>query len=405
MASSAKLDPSVLANASAPVPPLEKPPEKSAMVSAPFDFLDLKAQFATIRHDVMAAIARVMESQHFILGSEVRLFEEEFAAQFGFSHAVSCGSGSDALVLALLAAGVGAGHEVITTPFTFVATAGSIARVGATPVFVDIDPANYNIDPNAIEAAITPKTRAIMPVHLFGQAANMGPILELAKALNLTVVEDAAQAIGAKYGEKFAGDMAEFGCFSFFPSKNLGGAGDGGMVTTRDANLASRLRLLRVHGSSKKYHHDILGTNSRLDALQAAILRVKLKHLGEWTGGREARAYKYYELFAQMDLLGHLTLPSAPPNPSRHVFNQFSIRCKERDALRDYLQSAGIPTEIYYPLPLHLQPAFSYLGYSAGQFPHSEAASREVLALPVYPELTEAQQIRVVQTIANFYRK
>ncbi|MBZ5502964.1 MAG: DegT/DnrJ/EryC1/StrS family aminotransferase [Acidobacteriia bacterium] len=370
-----------------------------------FDYLDLKAQYATIREEVTEAIARVMETQHFILGAEVEKFEQEIAAHIGARHAVSCASGSDALVLALLAAGVVPGDEIITTPFTFIATGGSIARTGATPVFVDVEPETFNISPAAIEAAITPRTRGIMPVHLFGLAAEMDSIVSLAKQYSLFVVEDAAQAIGARYRGENAGVMGTFGCFSFFPSKNLGGAGDGGLLTTEDAALAEKLRMLRVHGSKKKYHHEILGTNSRLDALQAAILRVKLRHLDRWTQQRQIRADHYRSLFEAMDLSHSVRVPAAAGSDLVHVYNQFTIRCTERDALREHLRSLGIPTEIYYPLPLHLQPAFSYLGYRAGQLPAAEAASEEVLSLPVYPELSDSQQERVVQGIASFYKQ
>src|SRR5580704_11950894 len=338
-----------------------------------FDFLDLKAQFSVIREDVMTAITRVMESQQFILGPEVSQLEADIAAKIGVKHAVGCASGTDALTLSLMAAEIGPGDEVITTPFSFIATAGSIAEVGARPAFVDIDPESYNIDPALIEAAVTPKTRAIMPVHLFGLPANMQPILKIARDRGITVIEDAAQAIGSRYHDQNIGTIGDFGAFSFFPSKNLGGAGDGGVITTNDDKMAERLRMLRIHGSKKKYHHDILGTNSRLDALQAAILRVKLRHLEEWTKGREARAHQYRQLFNEMDLLKFVALPAEPPNLSRHVYNQFSIRCANRDGLREFLRVSGIPTEVYYPLPLHLQPAFSYLGYTAGQFPHAHA--------------------------------
>jgi dTDP-4-amino-4,6-dideoxygalactose transaminase len=399
MASSVKMDQNAMAGLS--VSPSINP---STPVPVLFDFLDLKAQFGSIREEVMAAIAKVMESQQFILGSEVRLFEDEFSAQFGAKYAVSCASGSDALVLALMAAGIGASDEVLTTPFTFVATAGSIARVGAKPVFVDIDPQTYNMNPERIEAAVTARTRAIMPVHLFGLPADLDPMVDIAKRHGLLLIEDAAQAIGAQYRGVHAGNIGDFGCFSFFPSKNLGGAGDGGLVTTQDAECAERLRQLRVHGSKRKYHHDILGTNSRLDALQAAILRVKLKHLEEWTKARETRAHRYRELFREMDLLRFAALPSEPPLLSRHVYNQFSIRYANRDGLREFLRRLGIPTEIYYPLPLHMQPAFSYLGYRVGQFPHAEAVSAEILSLPVFPELSEVQQKTVVNTIADFYR-
>jgi dTDP-4-amino-4,6-dideoxygalactose transaminase len=369
------------------------------------DFLDLKAQFATIREEVMEAVTRVMESQIFILGNEVRLLEEEIAAMLGARHAVGCASGTDALILALLAAGIGEGHEVITTPFSFIATAGTIAWVGAKPVFVDIDPETYNLDVAKIAAAITPRTRAIMPVHLFGLAADLDPLVALAKPRNIVVLEDAAQAIGASYRGRHVGTIGDFGCFSFFPSKNLGGAGDGGLITTEDALLAERLRLLRVHGSKKKYHHDILGTNSRLDALQAAILRVKLRHLAAWSRARQARAARYRELFLAAGLRQFVTVPPLPPSGYDHVYNQFSIRCRKRDELREHLRLAGIPTEIYYPQALHLQPAFEYLGYAAGQFPNSEAASEEVLALPVFPELAESQQASIVNAIADFYAK
>lgn len=376
---------------------------QSAAVPLAFDFLDLKAQFAEIRGEVMAALARVMESQVFILGKEVQSFEEEFAKTFDAKYAISCASGSDALVLALTAAGIGSGDEVITTPFTFVATAGSIARVGAKPVFVDIDPITFNMNSGDLAAAATSRTRAIMPVHLFGLPADLTQIATAAEKHGWIVVEDAAQSVGARYKGAYVGNFGHFGCFSFFPSKNLGGAGDGGMVTTQDPAMAERLRILRVHGSRKKYHHEILGTNSRLDALQAAVLRVKLRHLEKWTLAREARARHYRELFSVFGLSGIVALPPDPPSEYFHVYNQFSICCPERDRLREHLRNHGIPTEIYYPVPLHLQPAFSYLGYKAGRFPHAELVSSQVLALPAFPELTEAQQEFLVNTIAKFY--
>ncbi len=366
-------------------------------------FLDLKAQFATIREDVMAAITKVMESQVFILGDEVRLLEEEAATALGAKHAVSCASGSDALALAMMAAGIGPGDEVITTPFTFVATAGSIARSGAKPVFVDINSLSLNINVREIEAAITEHTKAILPVHLFGLPAELQPILDLARERRLVVIEDAAQAIAPRYDDRGFGTAGKFGSFSFFPSKNIGGAGDGGLVTTADSSLAERLRLLRVHGSRNKYHHEILGTNSRLDALQAAILRVKLRYLDRWTRERQSRAARYRELFEDMGLTKTVQLPPVPEPHFRHVYNQFSIRCRQRDRLRDFLRRSGISTEIYYPIPLHLQPAFAYLGYSAGQFPQAEKASLEVLALPIYPELQESHQVSIVRAIADFF--
>lgn len=378
-------------------------PAKGDAVKQQFEYLDLRAQFSTIREEVMSAVTRVMESQHFILGSEVKEFERELEAQLGAQHAVSCASGSDALVLAMMASDVGPGDEIITSPFTFIATGGAIARVGATPVFVDIDPATFNISPSAIDAALTGNTRGIMPVHLFGLAADMEAIDSLAKKRGLLVIEDAAQAIGARYRGRTVGTLGDFGCFSFFPSKNLGGAGDGGLVTTEDAALAERLRMLRVHGSSKRYHHDILGTNSRLDALQAAILRIKLRHLDQWTTERQARADRYRQLFASRDIAPLVQVPAQSSTDFHHVYNQFTIRCSHRDELKEHLRREGIPTEIYYPLPLHLQPAFAYLGYKQGQVPEAEAASREVLSLPVYPELVEHQHELVVESIARFY--
>src|ERR1700730_7463995 len=295
-----------------------------------FDFLDLKAQFSTIREDVMTAITRVMESQQFILGPEVSQLEAESAAKIGVKHAVGCASGTDALILSLMAAEIGPGNEVITTPFSFIATAGSIAQVGARPVFVDIDPESYNIDPALIEAAITPKTRAIMPVHLFGLPADMQPISKIARDRGLAVVEDAAQAIGSRYRDQNIGTIGDFGAFSFFPSKNLGGAGDGGVITTNDDKMAERLRMLRVHGSKKKYYHDILGTNSRIDALQAALLRVKLRHLDAWTAGRQGRADRYRKLFQERGLNSSIKPPVAPTG-YHHVYNQFTIRSGSRD--------------------------------------------------------------------------
>ena len=370
-----------------------------------FDFLDLKAQYATIREDVLSAVTRVLESQHFILGPEVKLLEEEVAVMLGARFAIGCASGTDALILSLLAAGIGPGDEVITSPFSFIATAGSIAHVGARPVFVDIDPVSYNLDPGQIEAAITPKTRAIMPVHLFGLPAELKPILQLAAERKLVVIEDAAQAIGSAYEGRPAGTHGDFGCFSFFPSKNLGGAGDGGLITTNSPEMAERLRMLRTHGSKRKYFHEILGTNSRLDALQAAILRVKLRHLDAWAAGRRDRAERYRKLFSDPGVSEFITCPPGPSERFLHVYNQFTIRCQQRDELKVFLSSKGIPSEIYYPLPLHLQPAFEFLGYREGDMPNAEKASREVLSLPVFPELSDAQQDLVVLSLADFYRK
>jgi len=387
---------------SAPAMPSEKPAIPSR--PAPFEFLDLRAQFATIHEEVMQAVNQVFESQHFILGPEVKQLEQEVAAKLGAKFAVGCASGTDALILALLAAGIGEGDEVITTPFSFIATAGTIAYVGAKPVFVDIDPVTFNINPALVEAAITPCTRAIMPVHLFGLPADLDPILAIAKARKLAVIEDAAQAIGSRYGGRYVGTFGEYGCFSFFPSKNLGGAGDGGMITTEDAQIAERLQMLRVHGSKKKYYHEMIGTNSRLHALQAAVLRVKLRHLDDWQKGRQNRADRYRRLFAEAGLTSAISVPPQPSSKYEHVYNQFTIRSPHRDELKAHLHSAGIPSEIYYPLCLHLQEAFAYLGYKAGSFPESEKASGEVLSLPVYPELPDAQQDRVVRAIADFHK-
>lgn len=364
-------------------------------------FLDLKAQHATIRQEVLDAVTQVLDSQHFILGPVVEAFEKEVSILTSCSHAIGCASGSDALVLALMALEVGPGDEVITTPFTFVATAGSIARLGAKPVFVDISPETFNISPSAVEKAITSRTKVILPVHLYGLSADMSALSVIAAAHRIAVVEDAAQAIGARNEGRAVGSIGIMGCFSFFPSKNLGGAGDGGLVTTNDGELAQRLRLLRVHGARNKYEYELLGMNSRLDALQAAILRVKLRHLDGWAAARRRNADRYRELFEEFRLQSLVTAPQVPAR-CLHVYNQFTIRAKERDALRAHLQNRGIPSEIYYPKPLHLQSAFGYLGHKPGDFPVSESVSREVLSLPIYPELTDEQQRTIVAVIADF---
>jgi dTDP-4-amino-4,6-dideoxygalactose transaminase len=366
-------------------------------------FLDLKAQFEHIRGEVLDVVAHVLTSQHFILGPELVAFEHEVAAYVGAEFAIGCGSGSDALLLAQMAVGIGPGDEVITAPFTFGATAGSIARLGARPVFVDIRPDTFNLDEHQLEAAITPRTRAIMPVHLFGQPSNMDLIMAIALKHQLFVIEDAAQAIGAQWKGKGVGTIGTLGCFSFFPSKNLGGAGDGGMITTNDARLAKKLSVLRVHGAPKKYTYDEIGINSRLDALQAAILRVKLRHLKDWTLARRRNAGTYNNLFDEYELSEKIILPSSDAD-CFHVYNQFSIRVPLRNDLHEYLRDKGIPTEIYYPSPLHVEAAFSYLGYRDGDFPVAESACREVLSLPIYPELKHEQQRAVVAAIANFYR-
>lgn len=365
--------------------------------------LDLRAQFQTIRGEVMAAVERVFESQHFILGPEVEAFERDAAEYCRVKHAVGCGSGSDALLLALTALGVGPGDEVVTASFSFFATAGSIARLGARPVFVDISPDDFNVDPDLIERAITPRAKAILPVHLFGQCAEMDAIREVAERHNLPVVEDAAQAVGAGYLERRAGAMGAVGCFSFFPSKNLGGAGEGGLMTTDDDDLAEKLRLLRVHGMQPKYYHKVVGVNSRLDALQAAVLGVKLKYLDRWSDARRRNAEHYDKLFAEAGVEEVMT-PAVRPN-RRHIFNQYTIRCSRRDELMNFLKRRGVGSEIYYPAPLHLQECFANLGYKPGDLPVTERTSRECLSLPIYPELTEEMRRYVVEKIAEFYRE
>lgn len=366
--------------------------------------LDLGAQHRTIAGELESAVKRVLESQQFILGPEVRELEGELAPYCGCSHAVGCASGSDAILLALMAAGVGPGDEVITSPFSFFATVGSIVRLQAKPVFVDIDGGTFNLDANRLESAITARTKVIMPVHLFGQCAEMESIGRLADKHQITVIEDAAQAIGAEFDGKRAGSLGVIGCFSFYPSKNLGGAGDGGLLTTDNAAMAELLRDLRSHGARKKYYHDRVGINSRLDSLQAAILRVKFRYLDSWTQARRNNAERYRSLFKNAGLLPKQTV-RLPLESERalHVYNQFVIRVPERDSLRAHLAERGVSTEVYYPLPLHLQNCFRGLGYHEGDFPESEAAAREALAIPVYPELSETAQSYVVDSIRAFY--
>jgi dTDP-4-amino-4,6-dideoxygalactose transaminase len=365
--------------------------------------LNLKAQYQTIRHEIEPVLQQILESQMFVLGPEVSSLEAEVAEYCGAAAGIGCASGSDALLLPLLALDIGPGHEVITTPYTFFATAGSIWRTGARPVFVDIEPDTFNIDPAQVEAAITQRTRAIIPVHLYGQTADMSPIQELAGRHGLTIIEDAAQAIGAAYKGSRAGTLGDVAAFSFYPSKNLGGFGDGGMITTNDPRLARRMIRLRVHGMEPKYHHHEVGYNSRLDALQAAVLRVKLRHLDKWTSLRRQVVDRYRGLFASHGLTELVGLPVERPG-NFHVYNQFVVRVPSslRDALRDYLTARRIGTEIYYPIPLHLQVCFASLGHKAGDFPHSEAAARETIALPIYPELSDAQQHYVVGSIRQF---
>ena len=361
--------------------------------------LDLTAQYGSIRQDVRAAIDRVCDSQRFILGPEVSALEQEVARFCETRAAVGVSSGTDALLAALMALNVGPGDEVVTSPYSFFATAGVVARLRARAVFVDIEPQTFNIDPGGVRERITGRTKAILPVHLFGRCADNAEIAEAAGAI--PVIEDAAQAIGARDSQgRSAGSVGAMGCLSFFPSKNLGGFGDGGMVLTNDAELAETLRILRVHGSKPKYYHHIVGGNFRLDAIQAAVLRVKLKHLSAWTLGRRRNADRYRSLFAETGCLEWVRLPEDAPG---HIYNQFVIRVPRRDALREHLKENGVETEIYYPVPLHLQECFRDLGYKDGDFPHSEAAARDSLALPIYPELSEEQQAQVVGRIRDFF--
>ncbi len=368
--------------------------------------LDLRAQYSTIRAEVEAAIADVMESQHFILGPKVEQCEKAIARYCDCSHAVGVSSGSDALLACLMAENIGPGDEVITTPYTFFATVGAIARVGATPVFVDIDPVTYNLDVFQISSKVTRKTRAIIPVHLYGQMADMDTVVAVAEKHGLVVIEDAAQAIGAESNGRRAGSIGRYGCFSFFPSKNLGAAGDGGMVVTNNAQSAEKLKCLRAHGSKPKYHHKLVGGNFRLDALQAAIVSAKLPHLDQWTAARQQNAKKYDQLFSEAGLASasdgppQVGLPSVITN--RHIFNQYVIRLSCRDQLQAALQQQGIGTEVYYPIPMHLQECFAYLGHGVGAFPESERAAKETLALPISPELSESQLRYVVESIRDF---
>lgn len=364
--------------------------------------LDLRAQYAAIKDDVVRAMMEVVDAQTFILGEQVGRLECELAGLSHTKYAVGCASGTDALLLALRALDIGRGDEVITTPFTFFATAGTIHNAGATPVFVDIEPATFNIDPDAIKAAITPRTRAVIPVDLFGQMADIEGVATAARGIPM--IEDAAQSVGARRsidGEwRMAGEVATIGTLSFFPSKNLGAYGDGGLMVTQDERLYKRLLRLRTHGSVKTYYHEEVGYNSRLDALQAAVLRAKLPHLAAWSAKRRDHAAYYTKAFE--GLSPHVKPPVISAE-NESIFNQYTIRCERRDALQAYLTARKIGTSIYYPLPLHLQPCFAYLGYREGQLPHSERAAREVLSLPVYPELTTAQQDEVIAAVREFY--
>ncbi len=369
----------------------------------PVPLLDLVAQHGRIKDEVLAALLRVVERQHFILGEEVPQLEQAIAALCETRHGIGCASGTDALLLPLRCLDLEPGDEIITPSFTFFATAGTIHNTGGTPVFVDIDPGTFNITAEAIEAAITPRTRGIVVVHLFGQMAAMAPIMAVAARHGLPVIEDAAQAIGARQqlnrAWRMAGSLGTVGAFSFFPSKNLGGWGDGGMMVTADDALAERLRRLRTHGGAKQYHHDEVGYNSRLDTVQAAVLLAKLPHLAGWSAARRERAAYYTAAFAGQ----RGVTPPAVPSGNEHIFHQYTIRAERRDALVAHLKARGIGCAVYYPLPLHLQPCFSALGYRAGRLPVTEAAAGAVCSLPIYPELTRAQQDEVIEAVTGFY--
>jgi len=381
------------------------------MMKIKVPFFDLTAQFKSIEAEIKSALDEVFKTQQFILGPPIQALEEKIAQYCRTQYAMGVSSGSDALVLSLMALGIGAGDEVLLPPFTFFATAGSVSRLGAIPVFVDIDPETFNIDPSKIEEKITSKTKAILPVHLFGQCTDMDPLLQIAKTKKLFIIEDAAQALGAEYKPKSgsegrrAGQIGNLGCFSFYPTKNLGAFGDAGMVVTDQPDFSEKVRLLRVHGSQPKYFHKSIGINSRLDTMQAAILLVKFKYLEKWTLERQKKAERYQLLFQDaLSSVNGLRLPTIQYQ-NRHIFHQYVIRAPERDRLKKYLAEEGIGTDIYYPLPLHLQECFSFLKYKRGDFPTSERAAEEVLALPIYPELPEDHQTLVVDRIKAFYKK
>ncbi len=363
--------------------------------------LDLTAQYSPLRDELLAAITRVCDNQRFILGPETSALEAALAALVGVPSAIGVSSGTDALLVAMMALEIGPGDEVITSTYSFFATAGCIVRLGATPVLVDIDPATYNLDPRAVEAAMTPRTKAIIPVHLYGQCADMDELMAIAGTAGVPVIEDACQSIGATYKGRQAGSIGAAGCFSFFPSKNLGAFGDGGLVTATDEAVGARIRLLRGHGAERRYYHQQVGGNFRIDELQAAVLRVKLPHLDAWTRGRQVNAARYRALFADrgLDTVDGVVLP-ADRDDRTHIYNQFVIRVPKRDAVKAHLQAQGIGCEVYYPVPFHLQECFRNLGYAAGAFPEAESAATSTLALPIYGELTEAQQAEVVDAVA-----
>jgi dTDP-4-amino-4,6-dideoxygalactose transaminase len=367
---------------------------------SPIPQFDLSAHFAVIGEEIRAAVDRVLSSQQFILGREGAALEEEVARLCGVAHGVGVGSGTDALVLALRSCGVVAGDEVILPPFTFVATGSAVSALGAKPVFADIHPNTYNIDPAHLEKRVTPRTRAIVVVHLYGLPADMDPIMDFARKKNLPVVEDSAQAIGAGYKGRRAGALGDVACFSFYPTKNLGACGDAGMIVTKSAKRAARLRILRNHGQTEKYVSSEPGWNGRLDEIQAAILRVKLRHLGDWQRARQAHAAEYTRHFAQIPGI----MPPLVPEGYEHVFHQYTIRVEERDRLQHVLAEKKIGSAVYYPVPLHLQPLYASLGYKAGDFPHAEHAAQEVLSLPLFPELRPAQLARVAEAVGEFVR-
>jgi dTDP-4-amino-4,6-dideoxygalactose transaminase len=367
--------------------------------------LDLSAQHTPLHDEIMDAITRVVRSNAFIMGPDIARLEEAVARYSGAKHGLGLSSGTDALLIALMALGIGPGDEVITPTYSFFATAGTVSRLNATPVFIDIDPVSYNLDVAQLESKITKNTKAIIPVHLYGQMADMDPIMEIAARHGIPVIEDAAQAIGAEYKDgRRACSIGAIGCLSFFPSKNLGAMGDAGMVITNDDALAQSLRILRVHGGEQQYYHNVIGGNFRMDSMQAAVLGVKLAHLDEWTAGRQRNAERYDRMFAELG--ADVETPRAVWKSSGvkhyHIYNQYVIRSRRRDALKEHLRQNGIATAIYYPIPFHLQKCFEPLGHKAGDFPHSEKAANETLALPIYPELTEEQQRYVVETIASF---
>jgi dTDP-4-amino-4,6-dideoxygalactose transaminase len=376
-------------------------PTASSVPSTSVPLLDLTAQYAPLRNQILEAITRVCDSQRFILGPETQALERELAAMLDVRDAIGVSSGTDALLVAMMALGIGAGDEVITSTYSFFATAGCITRLGARPVLVDVDPVTYNIDPGGVARAITSKTRAIIPVHLYGHCADMTAIQEIASKAGVPIIEDACQSIGSTWQGKQSGSIGALGCFSFFPSKNLGAFGDAGLVTTNDAALAAEVRLLRGHGAERRYYHEKVGGNFRIDELQSAVLRVKAPHLAEWTAARRCNADRYRALFASQGL-HQVVLPVEQPG-AFHIYNQFVVRLPQRDGVKDHLQAQGIGCEIYYPVPFHLQACFQNLGYAAGAFPAAEDAAAESLALPIYGELTEAQQERVVSAIAAFY--